>query len=108
MLFSFIYLSYRETQLANIENQNLWMLYFENPKNNSLNFAIENHSQSTNFHWKISLEKDEIKNGDIAINQGQTKIIPVNTPQIENKKITITITDSENKVKEIYKIIDNQ
>lgn len=103
MLFSSLYLSYTETKLANIDSQNLWLMYFKNPKDNSIDFTIENHSNSNNFHWEILADKDSLKTGDTEILNGQSKTIPINISDTVGKKITITVTDSENKKKEIYK-----
>ena len=78
-----------------------WAVYFENPKDASLNFVIENHSNQNNFHWDIISGTDKIKSGDISVVKGSTWTSNV---QIEgsNKKITVVITAGDEK-KEIYK-----
>jgi hypothetical protein len=102
LLISFIFLSVVEKKQADIDTKNVWMLYFENPKSNSLNFIIENHSTDTNFHWQILSDKSPTNQGDVAVKLGETKKIPVLQSDVANKKITIIVTAGENK-KEIYK-----
>lgn len=103
MLFvSFIFLSFTEKKQADINTKNVWTLYFETPKNNSLNFNIENHSTNTNFHWEILSEKSVNNQGDVTLKLGETKTIPVALADTANKKITIVVTAGEAK-KEIYK-----
>lgn len=102
LLSSFIFLSVVERKEADINAKNVWLLYFENPKSNSLNFTIENHSTETNFHWQILSDKSPANQGDVDIKPGETKTIPVLQADVANKKITIVVTAGNNK-KEIYK-----
>ena len=102
ILVSFIFLTIVEKKQADINTKNVWMLYFENPKDSSLNFIIENHSTNTNFHWQILSEKSPVNQGDVVIKLGETKKIPVSIANIENKKTTIIVATGEEK-KEIYK-----
>lgn len=102
LLISFVYLSLTEKRQADINTKNVWMTYFENPKDSSLDFTIENHSSNTEFHWQILSDKDVIKNGDAVISNGKTQKISANIPDTANKKIIITVSTGEEK-KEIYK-----
>lgn len=102
LLASFIFLSITERRQSNINTKNVWMIYFENPKDNSLNFTIENHSTETNFHWQILTDKSVTNQGDAVIKIGETKKIAVSPTNITDKKISIIVTAGENK-KEIYK-----
>lgn len=90
-------------------NKNWWVLYFENPKSDGLNFVIENHSDKTNFHYVISANNDKIEEKDISINRGEVKNIPVQNFASQNnvtgKKITVQVI-SEDQKKEIYKNFD--
>jgi len=81
--------------------KNWWAVYFENPKDNSLNFVIENHSDKTNFHWTILADKEKIKEGDIKINNGELPRLNLGS-DFANKKITIEVSSGDEK-KEIYK-----
>ncbi len=85
------------------EGKNWWALYFAEPKSDSLNFVIENHSNENNFHWEISHGGNKIKEGNTTIEKGSAlqlnshlNIAP------ENKKIIIQVTSGDKK-KEIYK-----
>ncbi|HBI33665.1 MAG TPA: hypothetical protein DEA43_03540 [Candidatus Moranbacteria bacterium] len=102
LLTSFVFLSVIEKKQADINTKNVWMIYFENPKDKSLNFTIENHSLSTNFHWEILADKDSVTQGNSVIANGAKKTIPVSSDGITNKKITVIIT-SDGNTKEIYK-----
>ena len=81
------------------------MIYFPNPKSSSLDFTIENHSQNKVFHWQILLDKIIVTEGDSGIALGDMKTISVPKDNIDlsDKKITISVTDSNNNKKEIYK-----
>jgi hypothetical protein len=103
MLFvSFMFLSVLELRQGDINSKNIWMLYFADPKNSSLDFAIENHSDITNFHWEISSDKTVVQENDAVIAKGETKTIPVSISDTANKKIVITVT-ADNGKKDIYK-----
>lgn len=103
LVLSFSFLAFEEKKDSNIDSQNLWFLYFKNPKDKTLDFTIENHSENTAFHWEIIMNKTKIKEADTTIKKGQSETIPVSAIDISEKKILIIVTDSENKQKEIYK-----
>lgn len=100
---SFVFLSFVQQKKQDINSKNWWVIYFENPKNESLNFSIENHSDDANFHWEIFSQKTKIKEGDVSVEKGVTKTIPVSSSGITDKKITISIADNKGTKKEIYK-----
>lgn len=103
MLFaSFVFLAAVERKNSDINNHNVWMLYFTDPKSDSLDFAVENHSETSAFHWEIFSDKKKLTEGDISAEKGEIKKIPVSSENTKDKKITITVTNGENK-KEIYK-----
>jgi hypothetical protein len=104
LFVSFVFLSFIEQKKQDINSQDWWVLYFKDPKSTLLDFTIENHSNANSFRWEIMADGAEAKNGNITIEKGQQKTIPVSATGIENKKITITVKSTENK-KEIYKII---
>ena len=99
---SCIFLSYTQTKQQSPQSQNWWVVYFADPKDESLDFVIENNSDETNFHYEILSDKDKMKEEDIKIEKGVKKQIPANVSTAENKKITIKVTAS-NDIKEIYK-----
>lgn len=104
LFVSFVFLSAIERKQSDINRAETWMVYFENPKDNSFDFKIENRSSETDFHWEIFSDKDRLKEGDAKISTGEIKKIPANISDFKNKKITIFVTAGEKK-KEIYKIL---
>jgi len=102
-LISGIFLSAVERKQADLNSKNIWMLYFADPKSDSLDFTLENHSKSLNFHWTVLSDKTTLREGDITISNGQTKTIPLSIADTQNKKITVSVTDANNNKKEIYK-----
>ncbi len=105
LLASFIFLSAFETIQGDMSNKNIWMLYFSSPKDNSLDFIIENNSQNKIFHWQILLDKIVVTEGDSSVSLGDKKTITVPNDDIDlsNRKITIVVSDVNNNKKEIYK-----
>ncbi len=97
-----MYLSYIETRQQSPASQNWWVVYFSDPKNESLNFVIENNSNETNFHYDILSGENKSKEADIEIAKGTKKDIPVGDIA-SNGKIIIQVT-AGNEKKEIYKI----
>ncbi|MFA6047671.1 MAG: hypothetical protein WCV59_01015 [Parcubacteria group bacterium] len=88
--------------------KNWWSIYFVSPKDNSLNFVIENHSGKTNFHYVILIDKERIKEADENIRKdgllefSSRNFQELNSRNLENKKITIEVSTGDEK-KEIYK-----
>ena len=105
LFISFIFLSVVEKRSSDINSQNIWMLYFDDPRSNSLDFKIENHSTSNSFHWKVISNKNTIKEGDENIPLGETKNIPIalEAAEANEGKITISVSDTNKNIKEIYK-----
>lgn len=102
---SFMYLDRIEKSQQDLDyGKNWWSLYFQNPKDNSLDFTIENHSDSTNFKWEVYIEKNKVRYDEISINKGTKKAIRVTTEQMSDKKILIRVSDGS-QTKEIYKIL---
>lgn len=108
LLFSFAFLAYTETRQQSATNQNWWIVYFENPKNESLSFIIENNSKADDFRWELSSGESTIRKEDIKIKKGEIGKIEISGSEIENsenKKITIKI-DSQNETRMLYKILE--
>ncbi|MDO8529378.1 MAG: hypothetical protein Q7S18_01790 [bacterium] len=102
LIASFGFLAYTESNQQNPQNQNWWVVYFQNPKDESMNFTIKNNSDQKNFHWEVLKDKNKIQKGDVEIEKGNKEIVEINLDKPENK-ITVKIT-SENESKEIYKV----
>ena len=105
LVISFVFLSVVEMKQSNINSKNIWMLYFSDPKGSSLDFTIENHSPNKIFHWQILLDKTLITEGDsiVSLSDIKTIYVPKDGIDLSNKKITISVSDSSNNKKEIYK-----
>ena len=79
-----------------------WVVYFENPADNSLNFTIENHSDKSNFNWEILVDDQEANEGNINIVKGSIWTSDVQISDYAGKKVIIRVSDRENK-KIVYK-----
>lgn len=100
LLLSFVFLSATERKQEGLESQNWWVVYFEDPKSNDLDFIIENNSNEKSFRWEAMVGNEKISGGNLEIKKGEKKIIPV---ELENKgKIEIIVVTGEEK-KSIYK-----
>lgn len=101
LVLSFLFLAYTETRQQSPASQNWWVVYFSNPKDESLNFVIENNSDQNNFHYIISTDNNLLKESEVSISKGIKKEITVSIDGTE-KKITIRVSaGSDNR--EIYK-----
>jgi hypothetical protein len=103
LLISFFYLAFMETRQADPNYQkNWWVVYFDNPKDSSISFVIENHSDQNNFHWEVFQEKEKLQEKDTRIPKGESATIDsVNLNDLKGK-IIISVSDGKEK-KEIYK-----
>lgn len=101
MLASFVFLAYTERQQHQLNDG--WFLYFQHPKNNSLDFTIENYSGDSEFEWKLSADGDLMKSEKIIVKNKERKMIKVNESNLKGK-IKIEVKQGKNK-KEIYKAL---
>lgn len=105
LLLSSFFLSYLGNRQADYDYQSKWWtISFSDPRNDALDFTIENHSKFSNFHWTISVGKNMLSEGDVKIRSGESKNIPAKMQNISGK-ISITVTDGTGE-KEIYKVIE--
>lgn len=102
LTLSCVFLAYTQTKQQSPESQNWWVIYFVSPKDDSLNFMIENNSDQSNFHYEILADKDRIKEENVEIGKGEKKEIAVNAESADNNKIAIRVNAGDEK-KEIYK-----
>lgn len=108
LALSFGFLAYTETDQQSSSSQNWWVVCFENPKDESLNFIIENKSANDGFHWEILSEENIIENGSANVREGEAKKIEISNPEIEiqgDEKLTVRV-QAGNETKEIYKIFE--
>ena len=104
LLASFVFLSIVESKNTNLDNSKTWMLYFADPKNDSLDFMIENHSKNSDFRYEILIDKKVVIDSNLSVPLGETKTVPIpkDTVDLSGRKITIKVTAGDQK-KEIYK-----
>jgi hypothetical protein len=105
LILSFGFLAYTETKQQSPASQDWWVVYFVSPKDNSLNFVIENNSNQTKFHYEVLADNSKLKEADIQIAKGVKKEIDLaksDFANLANKKISITVV-ADNEKKEIYK-----
>ena len=80
-----------------------WAVYFVEPKNDSSDFIIENHSDKKYFHWEVMINKKKINEGDVKIEKGASSQVQASSPESRGfEKITIQ-ADSGDEKKEKYK-----
>lgn len=104
-LASSIYLFAIDSRYNNPSYNNNWFaLSFTEPKSKNLNFAIENFSSQSNFHWEVIAKNNTIlQQGDAEVKAGEKKEInPLETAF--DKKIIVRVSDGQN-TQEIYKNI---
>lgn len=99
----FSYLAYSENQQQDYNyGKSWWTTYFVDPKGEDLSFVVENHSSETAFHWEISLDKAIVAKGDVKLNVGEKKTVPVKASDNNGKTVLIKISTPKGS-KEIYK-----
>jgi len=104
LVSSFLFLAWNETQQQSPTSQNWWVVYFSNPKDESLDFIIENNSNETGFHYEISDGENSPEKADVEIAKGAKKEIFLNE-NIASEKIIIRVSAGSEK-REIYKNFD--
>ncbi len=102
LLASFVFLAATERKQESLENQNFWVVYFENPQENGLNFAIDNRNDSENFHWEATANGEKFQEGNLQIQKGEKKTVPLKSEKAGKIEIKVK-NGEENQL--IYKII---
>lgn len=104
LAISFAYLAYVEQKSHDYASQkDWWILYFNTPKSNDLDFTVENYSGKNKFHWEIFSGKNKpYLEEDIEISKGEKKNVTPELKNGEDKKITVKVSASDDS-KEIYK-----
>ena len=109
LLIGFSILFVVEARNHNYDYKKDWVaVYFENPDDNSLDFAIENHQgENITYGYKIFINDNKAAESEIAIEKGARQKI---SPAIEKnklngaEKITIIVSNKDAEYK-IYKSI---
>jgi len=106
-LLFFIFLSVRELHYQNyLTGGHSWFLYFNDTKDNDLNFTIENYSGHQNFHWALYADDNQIQDGSATVAAGTQKTASpqINFSNNSGQKLTIkVIADKEER--DIYKLL---
>lgn len=82
--------------------KNWWSIAFTDPKDDSLDFTIANHSDQTMFTYTITRNKQEITRNTLDIPKGISSAIPIDMKVADNRT-TITVWTDEKDKREIYK-----
>jgi len=108
LVVSFSVLFVIETKNHNYDYNKAWSVaYFENPRDDSLDFAIENHEGAkAEYGYKILINNDKLIDEKVEINAGATqKISPViPSEKLKGNKILIDVSYKDTEYK-IYKNI---
>ncbi len=103
---SSFWLFYQSDKQRNINSgEDWWAVYFADPKDDSLDFSIENHSRKNDFRWEIVLDGKKIQEGEIDVPKGETinsNFQDMNLDNFRGKRISVKIT-ADGEIKEIYK-----
>ena len=107
LLIGFSILFITEARNHNYDYKKDWVaVYFENPRDNSLDFSIENHEgEKITYDYKILVNDDKIAESEVEIEKGvKQKISPTLDINISNgtKKIMIIVNNKDTEYK-IYK-----
>lgn len=106
LIVSFSILFVIEAKNHNYDYKKSWsVVYFDNPRDNSLNFAIENHQgEKAEYDYKIFVGDDKVIDDKIEIEAGtKQKISPVlDGEKLDNSKIMIVVSYKDTEYK-IYK-----
>jgi hypothetical protein len=106
LIASFSVLFVIEAKNHDYDYNKTWsVVYFENPRDNSLDFAIENHEgQSAEYGYRIFVGDNKVIDKSVEINAGAAqKISPViPSEQLAGNKILIDVNYKETDYK-IYK-----
>lgn len=94
-------LFFAEKYYKNSSDKNWWAVYFENPKDDNLNFIIENNTASGNFRWELWSGDNKIKEGVELINKGNEKTVEIKSAGGKEKSDIKVFLNNEKK--EIYK-----
>ncbi len=106
LLISSIYMDYRETLQENLNYQkNWWSASFDDPTGNNLSFTIANHSSNTKFHWEVSSNEKTLVSGNVSLAKGNQKDIELNTANLGNSRMTVTITADDHTQEELNKTL---
>lgn len=92
-----------ETELDPNYQKNWWTLSFAEPENiESLNFTIENHSDTKAFRYQLLIGKQIGPEQTIEVPKGERKTVMVETKATDGLRTSVRVFTDEEK-KEIYR-----
>lgn len=112
MFLSALYLTVKEKIERDVVlNNSSWIVYFQTPRGNDIDFSIENYTSAKNYAWEIILDDTKIAEGKTSVQNKEKKNIDISgidkdlsSEKYQNKKILIRIS-AEGEKKEIYKFL---
>lgn len=108
LIISFSVLFVVETKNHDFDYKKSWsVVYFENPRDDSLNFAVENHlGKKTQYEYSLLVDEKKVAEGNVEIEAGQTQeVVPLLELEKEKSaRITVEVTAGDLKYR-IYKDI---
>ncbi len=85
------------------QGKSWWTLSFAAPENPvSLDFTLENHSDTTTFTYEILSEKRMLSTGILSPKRGESVTIRPQVPFPSDTRVSIVVSDGTEK-KEIYR-----
>jgi hypothetical protein len=86
-------------------NKEWWVVSFNVPTDNNLDFTLENYTDNTNFSWEIFSDKEKIVSGNEVVKSGSIKSVNVAQDVRSGTKVLLRVFN-EKESKEIYKNIN--
>ncbi|HBI17229.1 MAG: hypothetical protein UR60_C0030G0002 [Candidatus Moranbacteria bacterium GW2011_GWF2_34_56] len=99
IIISFSFLAFSERKQHDIKDG--WFLYFNNIKDSSTDFTIENYSSNSNFSWELIVNEETISKKNIQVLKGNKENVKINSP-LNGTQIKIKVYHAK-EIKEIYK-----
>jgi len=105
LIASFSILFIIEVKNHNYDYKKSWsVVYFDNPRDDSADFVIENHlGEKTEYNYEILVDDKKVSGDKIEIDAGaKQKISPVIGEDLKSKRVEIVVSCKDTKYK-IYK-----
>lgn len=108
LIIAFSILFVIEAKNQDFDYKKSWsVVYFENPRDNSLNFAVENHlGKKTEYDYSVLVDEKAVAEGSIEIEAGGTQeVVPLlELEKNTSARVEIDVTGDDQKYR-IYKDI---
>lgn len=80
-----------------------WTLSFETRNPSSLEFAIENHSENTDFSYEVTRDRIVLDEGAVSVGRGERKTITPSGSGDTAGRTTITVESGDDSKKSVYR-----